>query len=503
MILQFKVTLKGMKPPIWRRIQVHSNSTFHDLHQILQIAFDWTDTHLHDFDLKKTNSVQIELPLTIGINDEEGLFAENDYDERIEKLQDWFVAEKDRCIYTYDFGDNWQHEIVLEKILPVEPGVHYPRCLKVMRGTPNEDSRGSGEEIEPIDNEEELEYINEEFRHLSSEEEENDDGASWSKLLSLAEEFKQLQPWRWMDDNQLFAVIDPIENDNMYCSVMGAGGMEYGLAVYIGMEGLEFINKLYADDIDEQTYLEQRSIFFSLSDRKELDPADYQLLKDHGRSYRGKKQWPLFRSFTPGYYPWQLDQEEVRILSVVLEQALVICKSVLHDPSILDAEPGYFFARSIDLDTGDWESCYIPEVYNKETKDVPLLISELELKSVSKLKGKYPVPLEFDASPGPIPVQDQPRMRPYYPIFIFCAEKMHGLIIHHDTTGPTDADEQIQRSFIHLIKNLGAIPKEIFIKEEMYPILQPIASTLNIDLIPSTRLPLLDEARIEMNDLLR
>ena len=63
------------------------------------------------------------------------------FDQKEEVLSNWFLKEKDRVIYTYDFGDDWEHEIVLEKILNKDPNTSYPVCIKAKNDTPPEDSR--------------------------------------------------------------------------------------------------------------------------------------------------------------------------------------------------------------------------------------------------------------------------------------------------------------------------------------------------------------------------
>lgn len=59
MIFQFKITLKDSKPPIWRRFEVKDTMTFYDLHKMIQIGFDWADSHLHGFVVKKSNGSQV------------------------------------------------------------------------------------------------------------------------------------------------------------------------------------------------------------------------------------------------------------------------------------------------------------------------------------------------------------------------------------------------------------------------------------------------------------
>jgi hypothetical protein len=105
-ILQLKMTLKGIsKPPVWRRVQVRAETTFATLHQIIQAAFGWTDTHLHTFEYDGEQ---------IGVPDPEW---DNDcVDEAETTLDRVLLGPKDRVRYTYDFGDNWEHDIVLEKV---------------------------------------------------------------------------------------------------------------------------------------------------------------------------------------------------------------------------------------------------------------------------------------------------------------------------------------------------------------------------------------------------
>ena len=169
MIYQLKILLQHTSPPIWRRILVHQDMMLSDLHEIIQIAFDWFDSHLHCFEARKTNGVSLtNRNLSIGINDEQLRdFLDYDYDEKEEKLSNWLVKEKDKLVYVYDFGDDWRHEIVLEKILDSQEGMAYPYCVKAMRGPVEEDSGGFREEAEEVDSKELQSMINENLHGYS------------------------------------------------------------------------------------------------------------------------------------------------------------------------------------------------------------------------------------------------------------------------------------------------------------------------------------------------
>lgn len=133
-ILQLKITLKGIsKPPVWRRVQVRADTTFATLHQIIQAAFGWTDTHLHSFEYEGEQ---------IGVPDPEW---DNDCaDEAETTLDEVLLGPSDRVRYTYDFGDNWEHDIVLEKVTEPDTGAQRPVLLTGKGACPPEDCGGPG-----------------------------------------------------------------------------------------------------------------------------------------------------------------------------------------------------------------------------------------------------------------------------------------------------------------------------------------------------------------------
>jgi hypothetical protein len=150
MILQLKVSLKGATPPVWRRFLVGGEMTFHQLHEILQVAFDWLDFNLHSFDIHQTRKKRLTNPITIGLTDHDDP-KDYDYDESIEKIGDWLVMEKDRSVYTYNFFEFWELEILTEKVLPAEEQNLYPYCVKAVRVAPGDISKDSFEKVEEAD----------------------------------------------------------------------------------------------------------------------------------------------------------------------------------------------------------------------------------------------------------------------------------------------------------------------------------------------------------------
>ncbi len=129
-IYQIKITLKHSRPPIWRRIQVRGDTKLGGLHDILQIVMGWEDDHLHAFRAKG-----------VAYGEPDPGFPGDMRNERNVRL-DKIAAAGETIHYEYDFGDGWQHELKIEKVLPPEADARYPRCLAGKRACPPEDCGG-------------------------------------------------------------------------------------------------------------------------------------------------------------------------------------------------------------------------------------------------------------------------------------------------------------------------------------------------------------------------
>ncbi|MGD0553536.1 MAG: plasmid pRiA4b ORF-3 family protein [Streptosporangiaceae bacterium] len=130
-IHQVKVSLRGAKPPTWRRLELPSTMTLEALHEVLQIAFDWHALHLHEFE-------------TVC-----GTFGDPDHNDDLSKREDessvaiaQVAAQGTKVVYEYNFRKEWRHNLVVEKITPAEPGIAYPRCTAGRRTPPHEGSMG-------------------------------------------------------------------------------------------------------------------------------------------------------------------------------------------------------------------------------------------------------------------------------------------------------------------------------------------------------------------------
>jgi hypothetical protein len=136
-IYQLKITLKELKPPIWRRIQV-KDCTLDKLHEFIQTSMGWTNSHLHHF---RINDNLYGDPWLM-----EEDFAESGYvNSRVARLNAVVPKSGQRFSfeYEYDFGDSWLHEVLFEGCLRADPAVRYPLCLEGERACPPEDVGGT------------------------------------------------------------------------------------------------------------------------------------------------------------------------------------------------------------------------------------------------------------------------------------------------------------------------------------------------------------------------
>ena len=136
-VYQFKITLMDTKPPVWRRIQV-SDCTLDKLHEHIQTAMGWTNSHLHHF---RIDGKSYGDPMLMAGNFEELNYADSTRTRLSEILPE---GDKPfRFEYEYDFGDSWMHEILFEGRIQPEPGKRYPLCVEGKRACPPDDVGGA------------------------------------------------------------------------------------------------------------------------------------------------------------------------------------------------------------------------------------------------------------------------------------------------------------------------------------------------------------------------
>lgn len=295
--------------------------------------------------------------------------------------------------------------------------------------------------------------------------------AQWKKLYSLMQEIRDFSPWDFIEESDLFAVEDSESKEIGFVSIMGGIGEHYSIAVYRGEEALNGFRDLCEtdpnDDSVHQQILEISNLQASFEDREYIADEDRQIIRKLGLSFRGKNEWPMFRSYHPGHVPWFIDGDEARFLIQALEQTLEVIPRFEENPSIIDPdEEGGFLIRRMVTKGGKskWIDSvwYETDEYSDQIEFYPdmIALSKIEKKSM----GTFSVEMDIFISPAPVQENDE---IPYFPYILLMVDVEQGTIVSHELIPPVpDLKTMWKKMPAHItnaILTLPAMPEEIYV----------------------------------------
>ena len=329
----------------------------------------------------------------------------------------------------------------------------------------------------------------------------------WRELYESAKDFMNLKPWAWMLDSDLFGVKNPENKEIGYCCIMGELGEIFALAVYLGPKGLDGYLRIQSReiDIDDTDIMHvQKCLMASFEDRGHMEKEDYGTIKQLGLKFRGRKAWPQFRSYLPGYVPWFLTDEEARFLTIALEQAVHVAKGLKMDKDLLTPpKESQLLVRvpNFKEDSANWidEWMELPRLEKSEFKASPL--DEIHLQRIKKNMTKKQGIWEIDYFYFPGAVQEEGR--PYHPRASVIMDHASELALHQWIAPPWEFFNTFQDNILDFFEEFKILPKHILVsKDETFKMLEPITSRLNISLEPVDILEAAEEFKWEMYDLL-
>jgi len=323
----------------------------------------------------------------------------------------------------------------------------------------------------------------------------------WKPLYDVASEFKKLQCWDWMYDSDVFGVQNPANGEIGYCSVMGNLGEFIALAVYIGTQGLETYIRVRNGEINAgniEAITSQKCLMASFEDRNTLTDKDRGIIKELGLKFRGRMEWPLFRDYTPGYYPWYLTKDQIQYLTMALQQAIEVAVRFKENREILKSpdDESFFVRASKKTKSGlQWKDEWLkPEPLEEEQNFIPK-IEESSLEEINASVQRSNGVWEVDLFLTPMPVSEKIGERPYYPYMILFVDGNMGVPINFGFTNQQDRIKEFVDKFFNSILKFG-IPSEILVRRrEAYEILEVITEQLDIDLTALKNLPKMEEVQ--------
>ena len=144
----------------------------------------------------------------------------------------------------------------------------------------------------------------------------------WLALHHAFRSYCEARPWERLANEDVLVVNDPLAHFKGYCVALGDGGVAYGLGVYLGDRALlNYLTTMTSEDEPCGVEALERGLALSavLGDREELGNGERKGMRELGLRYRGRGRWPVFRSVIPGHWPWYLNGEEARFLTVALD----------------------------------------------------------------------------------------------------------------------------------------------------------------------------------------
>ena len=319
----------------------------------------------------------------------------------------------------------------------------------------------------------------------------------WEGLYQAAIRFKENSPWVWMENGDLFAVENPFDGETGYCSVLGNGGQEFGLVLFLGAEGYNAYMRLMMDEsetVRPEPILDTCALSVLFVNRDELARPDMAVIRSLGLNFRGNNAWPLFRSQRPGYLPWYLEKEEALFLTSALQQAVNVVIRVRDNDLDLFAGSDADLVLTRYFYEGQWlDEWRKPRVAEEQVR-VSVTLDKERLRRLHDATGKKSGSWELDLFILPAAI-DSGTGRPYYPNCILAVERNQGLIVGTDLLGPGLSLKEKQEAFIRLLEKATPLPQEIRVgNKEVGQLVEPVAEELGIS-ISIAPLRLLGHAR--------
>lgn len=540
MVYELKITLEDVGVPVWRTVHIEKDANFFELHRLLQVTFDWQDSHLYGFFIDVSNGEDYWNVQITRRSDEEETMPLNGkiLDEAEEALSDWFIQPGDKINYTYDFGDNWEHEIEFIQELEPDPYIDYPICTEVKNLAPPEDSRpkvlqgkvdlisrdntflmmeiNTEIEVEMLDDLEEI------VKHLdwgddllaSVDDFDSDDDplalmddvneeeawgdAAWSETLATAKKFLEEKPWEALSEQDIFVIQDPRSKQYLFCRLVGGVGDKFGLEIYLGMDGFFALLEMMAgEEMIWDGLQHEEALFVSFVDRNELKDADYTLIKQHDTAFRGKKSWPTFISYEPGYFPWMMNVEEGELARFAMAEVLAVMKeqesglilpNILRDEKILIRE----LDEAMDQAAGLTSRIVQIESLLHENIEEQLELSELEIKRFSKIRRVLPCTIEFAVIPLDIPIQHEAGKRPFYPYVALAVDAETGETYFQEILENQVDLALAQRTFFRAVVEMGGIPEAIYTDPGTARVILPFLDVQDFDIGIEEELDMID-----------
>lgn len=286
----------------------------------------------------------------------------------------------------------------------------------------------------------------------------------WRTLYEAATNIKELKPWEKFWDMDLIGIRDGAEEDTVFFSILGRGGECYGITVYEGYEGLNsFLMLAMQQSMNlspQYAMSQQKNLTCYWGNREELSTKQRNIIKELGYKYRGKNQWLYFLSFEPGYYPYNMDADEVQRMGRYLQDLEFALQHYDQMGTEVDFAEGNMFLLAFGKDRKTWNFGQAPLPFTAFQFGNLVLTDEELLEDLAKAPGCDAV-LEAGVSVLGASVSDKKYDRPANPALSLLGDARSGMVLKFEMLEPEDDPiVMLAEILIGFILNAGA-PKEV------------------------------------------
>ncbi len=315
----------------------------------------------------------------------------------------------------------------------------------------------------------------------------------WAELYQQAIRFRELEPWNWMNETDVFGIQDPVTSQIGYGTIMGVLGKVLALCLYRGSEGLLFHQRLLNDEMSKDDFLgEQNYLMVEFVAKKELQPEDRKVIGSLELQLQGGRQYPQFRSHLPGYCPWFVSESEARFLAFALPCALDASVLKQKDPEFLFHSREGEYLTYVPAERGSSSRSWkrpapipAPEILIPQT-----MIHEIRSRNLRK-DSAWQVHWFF--LPGAI----QDKERPYFPKCLMIAHQESGFVFAMEVIPPEeDPYPGLEKRTLQCINESDLFPSELQVQDErLHKALTHFGEALGIRIVFRKELDAITEAR--------
>jgi len=531
---ELKCTVADIKPPIWRRLRLPGDFTLADLHTVLQDVFNWEDAHLHNFNVDDVEFSEV---------DDEGDEEPDSEDEADVTLDELELTKKSRILYTYDFGDNWEVQIKVEKIEGNDPNLTAPICLDGARAAPPEDCGGVPGYYNLIeamsnpkhpDHKELLEWLGYEYDPEAFDLEAANisfaqlvpkpglplpwidraaermakgaadaaatppTDAEWKALYDAVRRYRDANPWDVLSDQHNEFIRNPETGENGIFAIIGASDDISGFMLYRGERGYDSLWRVNEVGLVDETdlYVTADAIGITFQARSVVSDEEIARFKTHKLKFTGRNAYPLVRAFDPGYSPRQVNGAEARYLSLALTRTIDIVsehRQNIREVELIELEaatPVHIF------ENGAWRiGSFEPKL--AEINIPVTLLTDNVVNDLQKLTMSDGI-LEMDFWSFPQALEDKAG-RELMPFAITASDADSLEPIGMEIVPFDQVLDTSMKVFIDVLKKVEMRPSVVVVRRpEISQLLIPLADQLNINIILKAELGTSEFTRLSM-----